>query len=31
MAGAKAVVMAIRELGATDVNRLQDLHREVAV
>jgi carbamoyl-phosphate synthase large subunit len=31
MAGAKAMVMAIRELGATDVNRLQDLHREVAV
>jgi carbamoyl-phosphate synthase large subunit len=30
MAGAKAMVMAIRELGATDVNRLQDLHREVA-
>jgi carbamoyl-phosphate synthase large subunit len=30
MAGAKAMVMAIRALGATDVNRLQDLHREVA-
>jgi len=30
MAGAKAMVLAIRELGATDVNRLQDLHREVA-
>jgi len=30
IAGAKAMVMAIRELGATDVNRLQDLHREVA-
>ena len=31
MSGAKAMVMAIRELGATDVNRLQDLHRELAV
>ncbi len=31
MAGAKAIVMAIRELGATGVNRLQDLHRGVAV
>ena len=30
MAGARAMVMAIRELGATGVNRLQDLHREVA-
>ena len=30
VAGAKAIVMAIRELGATDVNCLQDLHREVA-
>jgi carbamoyl-phosphate synthase large subunit len=30
MAGARAMVMAIRELGATDVNCLQDLHREVA-
>ncbi len=30
IAGAKAMVMAIRELGATDVNCLQDLHREVA-
>jgi carbamoyl-phosphate synthase large subunit len=29
MAGARAMVMAIRELDATDVNRLQDLHREV--
>jgi carbamoyl-phosphate synthase large subunit len=30
MAGARAMLMAIRELGATDVNCLQDLHREVA-
>ena len=30
MAGAKAIVMAIRALDATDVNCLQDLHREVA-
>jgi len=30
IAGAKAMVMAIGALGATDVNRLQDLHREVA-
>ncbi len=30
VAGARAMVMAIRELDATDVNRLQDLHREVA-
>ena len=30
MAGARAMVLAIRELGASDVNRLQDLHREVA-
>ncbi len=30
IAGARAMVMAIRELGAAGVNRLQDLHREVA-
>jgi carbamoyl-phosphate synthase large subunit len=30
VAGAKAMVMAIEKLAATDVNRLQDLHREVA-
>jgi carbamoyl-phosphate synthase large subunit len=30
VAGARAIVMAIRELDATDVNRLQDLRREVA-
>ena len=30
LAGAKAMVMAIRELGSNEVNRLQDLHREVA-
>ena len=29
VAGAKAMVMAIEKLAATDVNRLQDLHREV--
>jgi len=29
VAGAKATILALRELGATDVNRLQDLHREV--
>ena len=31
VAGAKAMVMAIEKLAATDVNCLQDLHREVAV
>ena len=30
IAGAKATVLAIRELHVTDVNRLQDLHEEVA-
>jgi carbamoyl-phosphate synthase large subunit len=30
VAAAKATVLALRELGATDVNRLQDLHREVS-
>ena len=30
MAGAKATVLAIRELHVTDVNRLQDLHEEAA-
>jgi carbamoyl-phosphate synthase large subunit len=30
VAGAKAMVMAIEKLAATDVNCLQDLHREVA-
>ena len=30
MAGAKATVLGIRELHVTDVNRLQDLHEEVA-
>ena len=30
MAGARATVLAIRELHVTDVNRLQDLHEEVA-
>ena len=29
MAGAKATVLAIRELYVGDVNRLEDLHREV--
>jgi carbamoyl-phosphate synthase large subunit len=29
VAGAKAMVMAIKKLAATDVNCLQDLHREV--
>ena len=31
IAGAKAMVMAIRELGSTGVRALQDLHREAAV
>ncbi len=30
MAGARATVLAIRELHVTDVNRLQDLHEEAA-
>ena len=30
MAGARATVLAIRELHVTEVNRLQDLHKEVA-
>ena len=29
MAGAKAMTMALREAGARDVNRLQELHREL--
>ena len=30
MAGARATVLAIRELHVTEVNRIQDLHKEVA-
>ena len=30
MAGARAAVLGIRDLGANDVNRLQDLHQETA-
>ena len=30
IAGAKATVLGMRELHVTDVNRLQDLHEEVA-
>jgi carbamoyl-phosphate synthase large subunit len=31
LAAAKALVLAVREFGDYDVNRLQDLHREVAL